>query len=113
MPIKRKHDIIKLEVTIDNAVFVEVFEGKQHLCGIKLGTMQIKLFALDVQHQVTTTNVLHHEIHTRLRLETRVQIEKERMPFTRHCQEHTLFGPCTVNFVIFNNKLLLQHLDRV
>ena len=35
------------------------------------------------------------------------------MLFTRHGQEHSLLGPRAIDFVILDDELLFQHLDRI
>lgn len=42
--------------------------------GHLLRSFGAKLASLNVQHQITTTNVFHNEIDPRLRLETCVQV---------------------------------------
>ena len=59
MSIKRKQDIIQLKIAVDNPVRVEVLEGQQDLGGVELGLAKGELLALDVQHEITTADVLH------------------------------------------------------
>lgn len=73
MSVKGEQNIIKLQITVDDAVRVEVLQSKKDLRRVKLGLTKRELFALDVQHEVTSTNVLHDKVHARLSLETRVQ----------------------------------------
>ena len=49
---------------------MEVLESEQDLRGVELGLSQRELLTLDVQHEITTADVLHDEIDTSLRLET-------------------------------------------
>jgi hypothetical protein len=51
---------------------------------------QRELLALNVQHQVSTRNVLHDKVDTSLCLEARVQAKKERVAFTRGREEDSL-----------------------
>ena len=75
---------------VDDALLVEVLERQQHLGGVELGAPRRKLLALDVQHEVAAADVLHDKVHARLRLETRVQPEQERMALARGGEEHAL-----------------------
>lgn len=83
------------------------------LQGNILGSLGSKLTSLNVQHEITTANVLHDEIHSRLCLETGVQIKQEGMPLLISNQEYSLFGPRALHFVIFYDKLLFQNLDSI
>lgn len=46
-----------------------------------LGPLRRELSALNVQHQITTANVLHDEVDSRFRLKTGVEVQQERMAF--------------------------------
>ena len=70
---------------------MEVFEGEKHLGSVELGLPERELLALNVQHEVATTDVFHNEVDTGLSLETRVQPEKEWMAFTSGRQKYSLF----------------------
>jgi hypothetical protein len=78
-----------------------------------LGTLSTKCTPLDMQHQISTTNVLHNKVHTSLCLETRMQAEQEGMSLLVRNQENSLLRARTLNLVILNDKLLLQHFDGV
>jgi len=69
---------------------VEVLQRKADLGSIELSALRAELASLNVQHQVTTTDVLHDEVHTGLGLETSVQTQKERMPLLVRDQEDSL-----------------------
>ena len=66
-----------------------------------------------MQHQITTTDVLHDEVDTGFGLETGVQVEKEGMTFLVCNQEHTLFGLGALYFIILDDEFLLQNLDGI
>ena len=57
-------------IPVDDTVSVEVLESEQDLRGVELGLSQRELLTLNVQHEITTADVLHDEINTSLRLET-------------------------------------------
>lgn len=129
MTIKSKENIIQLQVTVYDAVFVEILECKTNLGSVEpvpclvwfdkftglylLGTLCTKLTSLDVQHQISTTNIFHDKVDSRLRLETGMQIQQEWMTLLVRNQEHPLFGSRTLDFVILNDELLLQNFDGV
>ena len=52
---------------------MEELERKKYLGSIELGTVQVELLALDMQHQVTASHVFHNKVDARLCLEARVQ----------------------------------------
>ncbi len=66
-----------------------------------------------MQHQISTADILHDEIHARLCLETRMQIQQERMSLLVGDQEHPLLRSRALHFIVLDDKLLLEHLDRV
>jgi len=71
-----------LDSPVDDALRVEVLEREQNLGGVELGLTEGELFPLDVKHEISSRDVLHHEVDSRLGLETRVKVEEERMlPF--------------------------------
>ena len=80
---------------IDNAICMEVFKSQENLGCIELGLAQWELFTLDMQHKITTADIFHHKVYTRLGLEARMQTEQERVPFTGGGEENSLFGACT------------------
>jgi hypothetical protein len=113
VPIKRQENVVQFQVTVDDAVLVEVLQSQTHLGSVKLRSLGAKLSALDVQHEITTADVLHDEVHPGLRLEAGVEIEQERMALLVRDEEHSLLGPYALHLVVFDDELLLEHLDRV
>lgn len=89
------------------------------------------MFPLDVQHEITTADVLHNEVNAGFSLETRVEAEKERVTLPRSSQEDPLLRSCAghisfkqrrnlgergilpFDFVIIDDEFLLQDLDSV
>ena len=121
-----------LNVPIDDPVLMEILQRKQHLRSIELGLTKRELLPLDMQHQISSTHVLHDKVDTSLGLEARMQPEQERMTFPRRRQENTLLRSSAkekipmsaqqignqqmyipLNFIIIDDKLLLQHLDSI
>jgi hypothetical protein len=96
MAIKCQHNIIQFQIPVYDTIFVEVFQRQADLSSVKsislasskfsiqlvnlLSSFCPKLTTLDVQHKITTTDVLHDEINPCLCLETSVEIKQERMP---------------------------------
>ena len=78
-----------------------------------LGAFGTELTTLNMQHKITTTDILHDEVDSGLSLETSMQIEQEWMSLPVRNQENSLLRACTLNLVIFNNELLLQDLDSI
>lgn len=66
-----------------------------------------------MQHEITTTDILHDEIDASFSLETSVQVEKEWVTFLVCDQENSLLGLGTLHFIVLDNELLLQHLDGI
>ena len=74
MSVKSKKNIVKLQITVDDAVLMEILQRQAHLCCIELRSLRTELTPLDMKHKVTTADVLHHEIDPGLGLEASVQI---------------------------------------
>ena len=114
MAIQSQKNVVKLQITVNDTILMEVFERQANFCGIEpklfgsityfkhsiranstkekknvLCSLQAKLATLNVKHQVTTADVFHDEIDSSLCLETGVQIQQEWMSFFVCDQEHT------------------------
>ena len=75
---------------MDDFVSMEVIKCKKYLTCIELSLTQRGLFALKMQHQITTTDIFHHEVGPCLRLETRVQAQEEQMAPMGDSKEYML-----------------------
>jgi hypothetical protein len=64
-----------------------------------------------VEHEISTTNVLHDKIYSSLCLKTGVKIKQERMAFLVGNEENSLFRPYTFDFIIFDDEFLFENLD--
>jgi hypothetical protein len=113
VPVERQENVVQLQVAVDDAVFVKVLQRQAYLGRVKLRALGAKLPALDVQHEIAAADVLHDEVHPGLRLEAGVEIEQERMALLVRDEEHSLLGPYALHLVVFDDELLLEHLDRV
>ncbi|KAI6769226.1 hypothetical protein HG531_010330 [Fusarium graminearum] len=103
----------QLQITVNNTVLVEVLERQADLGGVELRTLSTELTSLNVQHQITTTNVLHDEVHTGLCLEACMQVGQEWVSAPVGNQEHTLLRTDTLDFIILDDELLLENLDGI
>lgn len=74
MSIKSEKNIVKLQITIYDTIFVEILQCQAYFCCVELRSLCTELTSLDMEHKVTTTDVLHHEIYPGLGLEASVQI---------------------------------------
>jgi hypothetical protein len=81
MSIQRQEDVVKLEITVDDTVLVEVLERQANFCRIELRALGAKLTTLDVQHQIATADVLHDKVYSGLGLEAGVEVGQEGMAF--------------------------------
>lgn len=132
--IQCEQDVVELQITVDDTIFVEILERKTDLCCVEprgvlavmktndesgklqgnlLSALSTKLTPLNVQHQITTTDVLHHEVNSGLRLETSVQTKQEGMSLLVSDQENSLFRASALDFIVLDNELFLQDLDGV
>jgi hypothetical protein len=54
MTIKRQENIIELQISINNALGVEILQRKQDFTGIELGLSKGELLLLDVKHEISS-----------------------------------------------------------
>lgn len=108
-----KENIIELQVTVDNTILVEVLQCQADFCSIELSTLSTELPTLNVQHEITTTDILHDEVNSGFCLETSVEVEQEWVTFLVGDEEDTLLRPCAFNLVVLNDKLFLEYFDGI
>lgn len=113
MSVKCQEDIVELQVTVDDAVLVEVLECQANFRRVELRSLGAELAALDVQHQITARDVLHDEVDPSLGLKAGMQVGEERVALLVRNEEDPLLGACALDFVVLDDELLLEHLDGV
>ena len=113
MPVKSEENIVEFQVTIDDSILVKVFEREAHLGGVKLRALEPKLTTLDVQHEITTGNILHDKVDASLGLEAGMQVKEEGVTFLVGNEEDALLRLSRLNFVVFDDELFLQYFDGV
>ena len=113
MTVEGEHDVVQFQIPINDAVFVKVLQSQAYFRGVKLCASCSKLPSLNVKHEVTTTNVLHDEIHPGFCLEASVQVEQVRVPFLVGDQKHALLRPGAFDLVVLDDEFLFQHFYRV
>lgn len=52
---------------------MEVLQGQENLTRVELGLSQRELLLLDVQHEISSADVFHHKVDSRLGLEAGVE----------------------------------------
>ncbi len=109
---------------------MEVLEGQKYFRCIELGLSKGELLPLNVQHEVTTTDILHDKVHPCLCLEARMKTKQKRMSLLSRSQENALLRTCAkgrmldgkapgttqksfspLHLIIVYDEFLLQHLD--
>ena len=130
MSIECQHDIVELKISVDDAILVKVLESQAHFSSVEsvitsvstvlsfvdidlLRPLCAKLSSLDMQHEITTTNVLHHKVDPGFRLETRVKTQKKRMLFLVRDEKNSLFRTSALYFVVLDDEFFLQNFDGV
>eukprot|EP00123_Amoebidium_parasiticum_P001659 comp12819_c0_seq1/m.7968 comp12819_c0_seq1/g.7968 ORF comp12819_c0_seq1/g.7968 comp12819_c0_seq1/m.7968 type:complete len:412 (+) comp12819_c0_seq1:772-2007(+) len=105
----QKH-VVQLEITVDDALTVKIVEGRDNLSSIELRTGFGEVAVLpDLEHQITTVEVLHHKEKTVVSLEGGVELsQKGAVP--SHT-EHGLLHFGTLKVIVLHNVCLLEHLD--
>lgn len=127
--VEREKDVIELQITVHDALFMEVFESEKYFCSIEARSSGCELFSLNMQHEIPARNVFHaaetdkissvilieqpdsHKVDTCLSLEAGVQVQQEWMSFSGSRQEDSFLALCAFNFIIFNDEFLFQYLD--
>jgi hypothetical protein len=71
---------------------MEVFQREKDLRGVEFRLTKRELLALNMKHEISSANVLHHKIYTRLCLEARMQSKKEGVSLASCGKEDSLFG---------------------
>jgi hypothetical protein len=66
-----------------------------------------------MKHEIAATDVLHDKIYSRFRLETGMEVGQEWVPLPVRDEEHPLLGSYALHFVVLDDELFLQNLDRV
>lgn len=92
MPIESQQNVVQLEISVDDALRVEVLEGEENLAGVELGLAEGELLLLDMKHQISSRDVFHDKVHSGLCLETRVQAKQEGVSFLRRGQKDAFLG---------------------
>ena len=94
MAVQCQKNVVQFQITVDDTVFMEVFQRQAHLSSVEpiklvlehpggrclrnlLCAFCPKLTTLNVPHEISTANILHYEINSRLGLETSMQIQQE------------------------------------
>lgn len=72
-----------------------------------------KLSTLNMQHEVASADIFHHEIHPCLGLEAGMKVQEEWMPLFISNQKHPLFRFGAFNFVVLDDEFLFEHFDGI
>jgi hypothetical protein len=85
VPLQVQQDVLRLYVSVEDVVRVELFDAQQDLQEVEFGCLLIKPFLLlYVGEQLASRAVLHHEDDVVPALEGVVQGHEERMPDFYH-----------------------------
>ena len=74
---------------------MEILQSQEHLASVELCLPKGELLALDMEHKIASTDILHDEVDARLGLEAGMETQQEGMTFLRRGQEDPLFRPRT------------------
>ena len=73
-------DVLRLQITIDNLLLMQMAKGESHGQRVELGPLLGELTRLaQVHEQLATTHKLHDEVDSRVRLEDEFHADEERM----------------------------------
>lgn len=106
-----EHKVLWFEITIDDAVLVEVLDRQEHLGSVEAGLIFVKL--IDVGHvveELSTSEVVHHKVQFVSGLEAVSKTDDERMVDPLH---DVLFSHGMANSIGSNDGLLLEDLHGV
>lgn len=77
-----QQQIVQLEIPVDDFVLVQVLQPQHYAGGVENCALLAEHVGVDVHHQITAGRVLHYKTDVRLGLETREQVDEERMSDT-------------------------------
>jgi hypothetical protein len=108
--IRIDHNVIKLQVTVDDSAFVKEQQGANNFGRVEARARLVELArSLDLEHQITAVHVLHDEEQSINGLEARVQLCQEWMLAGK--SEHTLLCHGAFHIIILNDDVLLKDLQ--
>ena len=106
-----KHEVLKLEVAVDNALVVEVGEGQGDFADVEARAVLAKaLFARKMEEDFAAVDVLHNKAEEVGCLERVLERGEERV---RALCQHRVFRHGVCKLVLLENHRLFQHLDGV
>lgn len=111
VPILVHQDVLRLQVTVDDVLGVEMTECHGDLNGVEAGTLLREASHLSQVHEkFTATNESHHEENLLLRLEHVAHTDKEGVI---GLEQDVLFESSRLNLVVLDDHVLSQRLHRV
>jgi hypothetical protein len=81
---------LRSNLPVDNSLAMEILQSQQHLTGVEFRLSQGELLLLDVQHEISSTDVLHDKVDPCLGLEARMKSQQERVTFLSRSHEDPL-----------------------
>ena len=75
---------------MDDSISMEVIKRKKHLRCTEPSLAQRELFALKMQHQITTADIFHRKVDPCFGLERRMQVQEEQMAPTDSSKKHMI-----------------------
>jgi len=107
-----KHDVVQLEVPVDDAVIVKVHDSNQNLCSVENSDRFLELSdLLNLIHEISAIDKLHHKVETIHGLEAGVKLDKEGRLLGQG--QDPLLDHGAVDVVVLDDDVLLEDLDRV
>eukprot|EP01136_Pigoraptor_vietnamica_P018408 Opistho-1_new@5380 len=99
-----EEDVVELEVAVDDALVVKELKRRHNLGRVEPRSVLVEAaVALDLEHEVATVDILHHEEQAVLRLEARVEVGEEGVlvgdledALLRLGAVHVVVLPCTL-----------------
>ena len=110
------HDMLWLQIAVDDQVVVEVLEGAQHLSRVELHVvLDSDLVGPDSIEQVTSAHEVHQDVDVLGVLVGGVRLDDEVIPVLRVTQvhEHFLLSDDMLSMLSRGNLGLTDHLKRV
>lgn len=112
MTLEIKEDIVKFEIAINDAFFMQKIETGPYLSGVKtcprLGEPSRFLY---VEHQVTAVEIFHDEEEMGIGLKSTKKMTEIRMP---RCESQNFsLDQSALDVIVLENDVFFQTLDRV
>lgn len=114
MSVGIEKDVLRFEISVHDAVVVEMLKRENKLGDVELGAVLLEFaFLLKMPEELTTGHVVGDEVEIRRRLEGELEPHDEGRVRRRCPHKDIALSYRVCNFLLLDNDLLGQHLHGV